>query len=150
MSFTYLEAEDELFGIANTAWLAAVGTADVDFAVPPTMVFPGMLFVPVPNLIYAECSFQVVLERQSAVGQSNGLKLYETTGLLVIQVKSPKSDVSALRTAKSLACAVKDAFCQPSPSWEIWFRNQKLTQVSGNETRNQVNVVITCVYTQVK
>jgi hypothetical protein len=139
----YVAAEDEIFGVANVAWLAA--------APGLTIVFPGVLKVEPPiDQIYAECSFVVVKESQASLAKVNGLSIYEATGLLAVQVYAPKADPSSMRTAKLIASAVRDAFRKPSPSGEIWFRDQKVSPVNGNTTKNQVNVVVTCTYRMLK
>jgi hypothetical protein len=139
----YVAAEDEIFGVLNVAWLAAANGA--------TLVFPGLLQVEPPiDEIYAECSFAIVKESQASLAQQNGKSIYETTGLLAVQVYAPKADSSSMRTAKEIASAVRDAFRKPSPSGEIWFRDQKVSPVGGNTTKNQINVVVTCTYRTLK
>lgn len=149
MSIDYISAEDELFGICNTAFLAAAQVQGLAYS--PQLNFPGLITDP-PNVtqIYGACSFSVVVEHQSSLACSGGTKQYETVGLLVLQVFSPKSDQTALRIAKMIASSVRDAYCRPSPSGEVWFRDQKVSPVSGSETKNQVNVVITCTYNTVR
>lgn len=145
MSITYLGAQDEVFGVMNAAWLAAVEAADLSYM--PIISFPGALVVtPDPATIYAECHFSVVAEKQVGLSQQGGVKLYQSTALLIAQVYAPKTDASALRTIQTIGSALRDAFRQLSPSGEVWFSNQRFTPVSGNDTRHQVNTVVTCVY----
>jgi hypothetical protein len=145
MSMTYLQGKDEIFGVANTAFgVAAIAQA---LAYTPKLIFPGMLSVP-PDIqqIYGECSFSVVTEHQVSLSNVNGVKIYETVALFAMRLFSPKQDAAAFRIAETIGTAVKNAFRLPSPSGEIWFRNQRLSQVNGTETKNQINVVVTCTY----
>ena len=145
MSITYLDAEDEIFGICNTSWIQ--GCTEQALAYRPQLTFPGTIAAPPsPKEVYAECSYSVVTEHQLTLSSVGGAKLYETVGLFALQVYSPKTDATALRTAKIIAGFVRDAFCRSSPSGEVWFRDQRLTVVSGNEIKNQVNVVVVCSY----
>lgn len=147
MSIAYLNAEDEIFGVVSAAWLAAI----VGISYAPTLFFPGAIDPARPvDEIYAECSLVVVKEAQTVLANQDDKSIYESTALFAVQVYSPKSDPAALRTAKVIGSALLDAFCKPSPSGEIWFRDQRLTPVSGNTTKNQLNVVITCVYRTIK
>ena len=145
MSIRYLAAEDEVFGVVNAAFVGAL--AALGLAYVPAINFPGQLVAP-PNVnqIYAECSFSVVTEHQASLSRVAGVSIYETVALLAVQIYSPKTDASALRIAKIIAMAVRDAFRLPSPSGEVWFKDQKLSPVAGSDTKNQINVVVTCTY----
>lgn len=145
----YIDAEDEIFGVANTAWKLAIAESGLDYN--PKIFFPGQI-KPTPDVtqIYADCSFSVVTDGQVGLNNYQGLSLYETVGLMLIQIFSPKLDPVAQRMTKMVADKVRNAFCKPSPSMEIWFRQQKLAPVSGNPTKNQVNVVVTCSFRTAK
>lgn len=149
MSITDIQAEDEIFGIINTAWTAGLSAVTLPYI--PKIYFPDKI-VPVPPVdeIFAECNLAIVIANQASLARYQGKSTYETVGLAAIQIYSPKQSASALRTAKIIGGAIKDAFCAPSPSGEIWFRGQRLTPVAGNSTRNQVNVVVTCTYKTIK
>jgi hypothetical protein len=145
----YLDAKDEIFGIANAAWTVALETLLLDYE--PQCYFQGIQnATPNAEQIYAELSYVVVKEQQSSLANVNGTKLYESIGLFAMQVYAPKTDVSAFRQAETIASAVRDAFRQPSPSGEIWFTNQRATPVTGNAVRNQINVVVNCTYQTAK
>ena len=149
MSIEYIAAEDEMFGIVNGAWIAAYEAQNLDYV--PQLFFPGQLELPPQTKqIYARCSFSVVTDKQIGLANAGGLSLYETVGLLAVQVYAPKTVVSSFRSAKQIASLVRDAFCKSSVSGELWFRDQKLTPTSGNETMNQVNVVVTCTFKTTK
>jgi hypothetical protein len=149
VSITYLQAQDEIYGMANVAWKAASIAAGLSYT--PKLCFPDKV-VPPPDVeqIYAEASFVVVTADQATLSRYQGASTYEETGLFALQVYSPKKGAASLRVAQTIAAAVRDAFCKPSTSGEIWFRKQKVTPVSGNETKNQVNVVVTCTYRTTK
>lgn len=149
MSITYLEAEDEVFGVFNVAWNEAVTAAGLSYV--PQVVFPDIAVgAPDASQVYVEVYFQVVTENQTAMAQQNGQNVYQSTALFNAQIFAPKQDPTALRIIKIIGEALKDAFRVPSPSGEVWFRNQRLSQVAGNATRNQVNVVTNCVYKTIK
>jgi hypothetical protein len=149
MSVDFLAGKDDIFGIANAAFVSAAAAAGLAYTAQ--INFPDVLALP-PNVdqIYAECSFVVVTEKQIALSRIGGKKGYQTVGLFAMQVFSPKTDASALRVAQTIASAVRDAFCQPPIPTEVWFRDQRLTPVSGSDTKNQTNVVVTCTYKTVR
>ena len=149
MSITYLQAKDEIFGVCNVAFLAAVAASSLLYT--PQLVFPSSVVVPPdPTQIDAECHFIVVLERQACMTSVGGVKLYESVGLFSLKVFSPKLDPASLLIAETIASSVRDAFRAQSPSGEIWFKDQRCSVVAGTDTRNQVNVVVTCTYKTAK
>jgi hypothetical protein len=149
VSITYLQAEDEIYGIANRAWVSSIDGSGLHYQ--PKLYFPDS---PVPpadvDEIYARCSFSVVTAEQASLSRYQGVSTYEEDGLFAMQIYAPKKKASALRTAKQMADVVRNAFCTPSTSGEVWFRGQRVSPVAGNETKNQVNVVITCTYRTTK
>jgi hypothetical protein len=145
MSIDYITAKDEIFGIANVAFITATQAASLTYQ--PIICFPGLLVQP-PNVaqIYAECDFVVVTEEQSAFANVNGQRLYESVALFTMRLYAPKIDSASLRTAEAMAVLIKDAFRLPSPSGEIWFKRQRSSVVAGIDTKNQVNLVVTSTY----
>jgi len=145
VSITYLEAQDELYGMVNAAMAAAAPTVGLTYT--PALYFPDTEVVP-PNIdvLYAEASFVVVTAEQASLGSIRGVSMYEETGLLAVQVYSPKANPENLRIAQQIGEAIRTVFRGRSTSGAIWFRRQKLTPVAGNTTKNQVNVVATCIY----
>lgn len=144
VSIDYIAAKDEVFGIVSDTFAAV---APESFDPVPALYFPGTLVAPPdPNVSYAICGFSVVTEKQSALASLLGVSIYETVALMSFQFYTPRTDVAALRKAETVGSAIKDAFRKASPSGEIWFRDQKLANVAGNETRNQVNVTAVCTY----
>lgn len=145
MSITYIEAQDEIFGIANRAWTAAM--VGLELTYPPRLYFPDHVVAP-PDVdeLYGECSFVVVTANQATLNSYRGVSLYEEVGLFALQIYAPKKKASAFRKAQLIGSAVRDAFCKASPSGEVWFRAQRVSPVTGNETKNQINVVVTCIY----
>jgi len=142
---TDIQAEDEVFGIANSAWLAAI--VGIDLTYVPAIYFPdAIVSTPDPTQIYAECDLKIVLSKQASLCRYQGQSFSDNIGLLSIQIYSPKQSGSSLRVAKIIGATIKNAFCKPSPSGYIWFQGQRITPVAGNATRNQVNVVVTCTY----
>jgi hypothetical protein len=153
VSITTLQAQDEIYGMANVAWIAAATAAEaaVGLSYTPKLCFPDKIVaLPPVDQLYAEASFVVVTEEQASLSRYQGESSYEAIGLFALQVYSPKKGAANLRVAQTIAVAVRDAFCKPSTSGKIWFRKQKATPVGGNETKNQVNVVVTCTYRTTK
>lgn len=149
MSIDLISAEDEVYGIVNSAWLSSI--ADLSLPYSPVLSFPGQLqSAPNVDQIYAEVSMSVVKAQQDSISRYQGMSMYEYIALLAVQVYSPKNDASSLRIAKQIAVQIGNAFCKPSPSGEIWFTNQKVAAVAGNVTRDQVNVVVTCTFRETK
>jgi hypothetical protein len=145
----YIAAEDEIFGVANVAWTEAVVAQSLAYT--PQLVFPGSIKAEPPvDQIWAECGFVVVKESQASLTNVDGVSMYESIGLFSMQIYSGKADSAALRIAKQMGEAVRDAFRRLSPSGEVWFRDQRLTPVTGNTTQNQINVVVTCTYQTLK
>jgi hypothetical protein len=149
MSIEYITAQDEIFGVANAAWIAAAEAQSLTYT--PAMFFPGdeQLEPPVDQ-IYSEVNYANVKSSQASLSNWNSISVYEDLALFTLKVYCPKSAVTAYRTATVLADAVRNAFRKKSPSGEIWFRNQRVAPADGNATQGQINVVVTCVFRTLK
>ena len=146
MIASYQDAEDELFTAANAAYQSAiVGVSPAPYA--ELVTEDEVVDLDDIETIYGRIQFVVVNEQQSSFVGSQAKALYETVGLLTVQLYGPKSDVTVLRSLKRIAEVIKNQFCNAAVPGDIWFTRQRSTPVNGNEVKNQVNVVITCTYT---
>lgn len=148
MSIPYLDAKDEVYGMVNTAFTDAAS----GITPSPRLSFAGAGIAPPPNVdaIQADCSFVVVTSSQASLSNNQGKSLFQDVAMLTLQIYAPKKAVGAFRSAEQLGEAVRTRFCKPGVSGEVWFRDQRLSPVAGNETRDQVNVIVICTYKTLK
>jgi hypothetical protein len=141
---TFAEAQDEVFGVVSTAWLAAVA----DMTAPlPVLIWPGEA-VPEPDslLIFGTPFLEVITKSQKTLRRIEDKSLFEADALFTMSIFAPKVDASALDQAVIIGSAVEIALSKASPSGNVWFRDARSTPVAGQATLNQVNVVVKCVF----
>lgn len=128
MSILYSDAIDELFGIVEAVFVSApitalFGTIDVRWQ------GVGIASQPDRTKVWARVSTQMVTDMQIALAQNANKNLYEATGLLYVQLFCPRNVATSMENGRTLALAMRNAFRKQSPSGEIWFRNQVITEL---------------------
>lgn len=143
----FQQAEDEMFGLLQATWLAAVALLVPAPAETPQIIWPGEA-VPDPDstILFCTPNLEVLTRPQKTLRSNTSGRLFESTALFSVSIFAPKSDADARRQAVALGMAIEKSVGKASPSGSIWFRNGKSSPANGTATQNQVNVVTTCVY----
>lgn len=134
---TYTEAQDELFGIvqAKVSSLAYVAWPRVPAASNPDK-----------TTLWARVSMQTVTDSQSSLAGSNGVRRFETVGLLYVQLFAPRNIGGSSEEALTLAKTIRDEFRKASPSGLISFKDQKIVELPETDQNYPINVSVTFTY----
>lgn len=140
MSILYTEVIDEMF---TTAKAIIDGCADIIGYVPETR-WQGVPKGPKPAMdkFWLRVSQQVVTESQASLSNVDDRRLWETVGLLYVQLFCPRNAVNSIVNGRLLAVRLRNAFRQQSLSNEIWYRNQKVVELAETSDNYPINVVI--------
>lgn len=136
---TTIEAQDEVFATVLSVWNGISSNAKIQF--------PGSTITPNEDEVRARCSWMVVNSEQIGVGRDcEGRSLFQEVALFVCEIAAPKSTAGSMRLIDLYGQAIKDAFRSSKSSGDLWFKNQRSTQLYDNQTMNQVKVFVNCVY----
>lgn len=146
MSLNYDDALDELFGMVKAVfddpkWSLLLGY-DIDVR------WPGVAIETKPAMdeLWARVSMQIITEEQASLANVAGNKMYETTGLLYVQLFCPRNQPASMDNGRQLAVDMRNAFRHDSPSQELWFRNQTVRELPETTENYPINVVVTFSY----
>ena len=137
---TYENAVNEIFSLFNTKWQANT-TAIVGYI--PTVFWQG---VKEPNLpdsskYWARISTRMVLEQQSSISACvgpEGMKKYESVGIVTVQLFCPQSDIQVGARGRKLAQMVKNIFRRRSTN--VWFLDSTLQELSPEPSWFRFNI----------
>ena len=138
MSLTALEARDVILGIFKAAW---DGTGYIAQYNDKTGEI-GTSEAP-----WARATLQHTTGSQSSLTGASGTKRFTETGLVFIQVFAPVGDGST--RCYELAQLVKNAY-RDARHLEVWFRNVHLEEVGISGAFDQINVISTFSYDEVR
>ena len=144
MTVAYDEGLDEIFALFSAAWLA--NTPAIVGYMPdvrwPNIEEPAK---PPSDKFWARVSNKTVLEEQcsmSACVEQPGLRRYEISGLVFVQIFCPKQLATASELGKKLAIIARNAFRgkQTEPG-RVWFRNTTINELPPEALFYRYNVV---------
>lgn len=138
MSLTTLEARDVILGIFKTAWDTTGYAAHYSDKTGEI----GTSEAP-----WARATLQHTTGNQSSLAGASGTKRFTETGLLFVQVFAPVGDGST--RCYELAQLVRNAF-RDARHPEVWFRNVHLEEVGISGVFQQINVISTFSYDEVR
>jgi hypothetical protein len=146
MSVNYSDALDELFGMVKAIFDQAKWSDLFGYTID--VRWPGVALATKPDMtkLWARVSFQIVSEPQASLSNAAGNKMYETTGLLYVQLFCPRNQPDSMDNGRELAVDMRNRFRHDSPSQEIWFRNQTVRELPETEENYPINVVVTFSY----
>jgi hypothetical protein len=145
MSIIYGDAVDEIFGtvkaVNDTIAAGILGyTPELRWQSVPL----GMQ--PAKDKFWLRASMMLVTEDQIALSAVNELRLFESIGILYVQLFCPRDIASSIENGRLLAVAIRDAFRQQSNSGEIWYKNQKVVELPETVESYPINVVVKFQY----
>lgn len=144
MAITQQDVIDELFGSVKQVFDAS--TSFIGYI--PELVWPGNPIGNKPDnsKYWGRASQQHVTDQQSALANADGLKLYEATGLLYVQVFCPRNQAESPELGRKLALALQTRFREQSDSAEVWFRNARVLELAETAKNYPINFVVTFTY----
>lgn len=134
----YLQARDFIFGVFKAAWDATTFFAAYD-DIPATK--------PDGQSPWARVSITHATGGQGSLANHAGVRRWDRTGVLVVQVFAPIGD--GIKTCYSLATLVSNAF-EGSQGSDVWFRNVRLNEVGVDGAFYQINVLADFSYEDVR
>lgn len=143
----YQAAIDEMFGIVKATLVDDTGiqtllgyTMDVRW---PMDALPNK---PDITRLWAKVSKQTVTDKQACLTNVNGVRVFETRGLLYVQLFCPRDQPAALTQGNVAASNMQAAFRKQSPSGEIWFYDQAIRELPETPENYPINVVTSFYY----
>lgn len=141
MSINYADAIDEMFGTVkavNDAGSVAI------LGYVPELRFQGVPLATKPAMdkVWLRTSQMNVTEDQASLSDINETRMFETVGLLYVQVFCPRDVAGSIENGRALASLFRDAFRQQSNSAEIWYRKQKLVELPETADNYPINVIV--------
>lgn len=148
MSITYQATIDELFTSVKAVFDAS--TPIIGYV--PEVRWPGTPKGPKPDRTkyWARVSQQLVTEGQASLANVNSKKIFESIGLLYIQLFCPRNIAGSLQKGQNLAVALRDAFCQQSTSFDLWYRNAKVVELPETADNYPINIVVEFHFKELK
>ena len=138
MSLTTLQARDVILGIFKDAWDATGYNAFYDDKTGQ---------IGASENPWARATLQHVTGGQSSLSGASGTKRFTEIGNVFVQVFAPVGDGST--RCYELAQLVRNAF-RDSRHAEVWFKNVHLEEVGVSGAFDQINVIATFSYDEVR
>jgi Bacteriophage related domain of unknown function len=133
------EARDEMAAVFKAAWDTT--------SVPNNAIYPDKAGQTIPaGQAYAKLFLRHATGPQSSLGGAMGAKRYTQTGTLWVQVFAPVGD--GLVTAYALAQTVVNAY--RTARGTVWYRNVRMQEVGTSGAFEQINVLVTFNYDDVR
>lgn len=141
MAILPTEAVDEMFSSVK----AAVDASQSIIGYAPEMRWPGAAKGSKPDMtsFWLRTSLQIVTEDQSSLANDFGSRMYESVGLLFVQLFCPRNLPGSIDKGRLLAERIKSVFRQQSISGEVWYKNPKVVPLPETDQSYPFNVVIT-------
>lgn len=141
MSINYADAIDEMFGTVK-AVNDALSTGILGYV--PELRYQSVALgtKPAMDKVWLRASQMNVTEDQVSLSDVNETRMFETIGLLNVQVFCPRDVASSIENGRALAGVLRDAFRQQSKSGEIWYRKQKMVELPETADNYPINVIV--------
>lgn len=134
---TYKTALDEIFGLV-TETVQASGQSIVGYV--PEIRYQGnpKETVPGTDKLWLRLSIQTVDEDQRTF--ANDQKVYESEGLVFVQIFVPKTSNGLWSKGTALAVVLRDAFRGAGGAGCVWYRRSKVAELLPEADFLRVNV----------
>lgn len=152
MTATYNQARDQIFALFKAAWDAQT-TALAGYV--PEVRYQGLEVGEKPDGSKHWCriSTQSVTEEQATLStcvEEPGKSRYESSGLVFVQIFSPKSEATGYEVGQQLAQVARNAFRgKKTTPGEVWFRNVRINNISPENLLYRFNVVAEYEYDEI-
>lgn len=154
MTLTTPEARRQMFDRVDSVWSSDAGAI---VGATPEMRYQGVKEGDKPGAdkYWARTSTQHVLTRQGAFtnpeqGEGGSKVIYETSGILFIQIFAPMSDPEGWAKGELLAQLGKGMFMAWETSGSVWFRNPRYEELEHDGTWYRWNVKVDFQYSEAK
>lgn len=133
-------ARDEVFALFTAEF--------VNLPKPCAIRYQGKIEASSPRSYWARISMQSVMSQQSAFALTEEPgecpQVFETNGLIYVQVFAPITERDAFHFGDLLATAARDIFRRAGTSSGVWFRNARAVELPfrAGDTEYRWNVVV--------
>lgn len=150
MSLDPASARDLMASVLIAAW-GLHPWASLGLQKPPTIEWQGMdgnkaPAVTEPYLIWAANHNQ---SPQAALSDDIGNRLYETSGMLIMQAKAPLIKGNGFEVAERMAIIARNAYRGKTTPDCIWFRNARFEEVGADAGWFLFNIFVEFEYDEV-
>lgn len=145
---TYSDAIDAMYGTFKAVWdkgaSSIIGyTPGVEYDEPDAGARAPL------DKAFARLAVRNLNEGLIAMGNCEGdTKLYNTVGVLIVQVFVPKKDNNGVVTGRALAVLVRDAYRAAGVNGEVWFKNATIREQAPDERWRQFNINVEYDFTE--
>jgi len=153
MSLTYSEAKDAMFGHFNDNWNASDIEATLGYDVKVLWQDKEPVDKPPSDKFWLRVSRQTVGQPQAAFSNSEdrpGVRVFETYGLIFVQIFGPKSKAGAAELMDQIAQNILSIFRKPIDNRCVVFRNSMIREVPEERDTFRKNVISEFSYFQVE
>lgn len=148
----YTQAVDEMNKLFNDAFAAPNIVSLIGYK--PEIFWYGneREGLPSSDKFWVRHSVQNVLEEQSSLSECEGAvgkKLYDSSGVIIIQFFCPKSTANSLEKGRKLAMIARNAYRGNGTPNGVWFRNARVVDVPDEKPWYRLNVVIEYEFSEI-
>jgi hypothetical protein len=144
MSLTMQQAVDAMLTLFEAAW-DTTGHEAIYVDVPLTTAQEAV--IKTGNAPWARVTVKHNVRTQQTLG-SQGNRLFDNIGLIIVEVYTPKGD--GLTTARSLSTIARDAFEGVSTPNGVWFRNTRVNEIGPEGHWYHTNVIAEFSYDEIR
>ncbi len=148
MTTNYISAIDQMFNLVNQAFIA---DASSTVGYVPEIRWQGVPEQNAPDAskYWLRVSQQTTSEGQITLRDENGVRRYQTIGVLFVQVFCPKSEVDAMAKGRLLAVIARNSFRGKTTSGKVIFSNVRIKELPPEESAYRLNVVADYEYDEI-
>lgn len=154
MSTSPQQARKEIFALIDADWQAKAPAIVAPLAVPE-LRWQGVEKAALPGStkFWARAGTQLATTRQAAfamAGLGGTVPVYDTAGVVTIQIFAPMTDPSGYAKGELLAELGQCMFMARETASGVWFRNPRINELPNDGTWYRWNVLSDFQFNQVK
>ncbi len=142
MSLTITEARDEMLTLVRTAFEAAKPSGS------PELLYRDLHGSPPESGTWGRVRVQHVTGGQGSLANHSGVRRYERTGFVILELYSDAGD--GMTILDNLSKAMLDAFEGATTAGGVWFRNVRLNELNPDGRWQRVQVFADFTYDEIK
>lgn len=129
MTSNYVDSTDDIFSAFKTLWDAE---AALVVGYVPEVRWQGVELPEKPDAskYWARASRLSVTEEQANLSGNDLKRRYTASGIAIVDIFCPKSDVEAMYNGRQLSAIARDSFRVSNATRVVWFRNARINEVA--------------------
>lgn len=138
---SYVQARKEMQAKAREAWFASYSSVLGATAQNDSFAYDGLEKPNSPSGFWARIHMTPTIQEQDSFGTN----IYETQGLIYVEVMAPKSDSSPKEKAIRIAAGMREAFVGSTTDGGVWFRRVIVDENMGTDGQH-IKVQMRAIY----